>query len=570
MTNSSAHKPATPDYPRESRKNAFVREMLRLLVKTQKARRLYDAKNAVAERLEHELHQRLSSLVEEHGEVHLVVLESELRSEDEVVHESHDRADSLPFLLYRDGVRRLSFGPGLEIEELRLFLSCLNRVALLTNDQEDLVTLLWEQDFRSIRYFAIEELSRNESYPRLSDSLGSGGDGGAGVATEAVRLDLKQPLATLPVEACRLEGTEIEALQNELLAEERAPFPQLVSELALDLVLVEDDPDVAKEMVAIADRLIADGDVIEVVGMHEHVEGLASMVFRGSKAALRLSSELTRALTEPGRFERFMERVERVHAPRPESLTVFLARLGPSVGPALVPWMGRFSSPPYRRAVTTALLHLPDGLSVLANALPTGAPPDEPQALLHRRQLVREAVHAAGRHAFQQAQPLLTSLLASADAEARRESFLALSRYPDEQVVAASLERVLDPDPEVRTAALDALVKRGRADLGLSILERISASERFEKLALLEKRRLFAAIAKLSGEYALDALQRVLLSGEDHWFAKQKDRELAEAVAHGIRLTGGARAKRILQEAAERGPKLARQACLKELGSPRS
>ena len=573
-----AEKAELPEQEAESRKIAGVRELVRLLVKTQKAQRLYDSKNAVSERLELDLFERLSAFVSEEAEVQLTVLESQLRCEDEVVFESPDRTDSLAFLLYRDGIRRLSFSPGLELEELRAFLRCLNRVALLTNDQDDLVTLLWEQDFHSIRYFAIEELAQNESYPRLSDQLATGElqeGGGAGSPAQAVSLDLKQPVTTVPVEACRLESGEIEAMQKELLLEERAPFRQLVSELALELVLLEDGEEaqgeISGEIVEIADRLITDGDVADLVGMHEHIDGLVTMVFRGAPAAQNLSSELTRALAESGRFERLMEKIEIVHAPKPEALTVFLGRLGPAASSSLLEWMGRFSSPPYRRAVTAALRFLENGgLSVLREGLPAGPPPADPQERLRHRQLVREVVHALSRHSSEEALPLLEQLLSSPDPETRRESFLAASRYPEARVLSLCLARLMDSDPEVRTAALDTLVKRGRAELGLQILESSLASERFERVALLEKRRLFSAVAKLSGESALDSFQKLLIAREGHWFGKQKDREFAEAVAHGIRMVGGARAKRILEDGSQNGSKLARAACMRELGVGRS
>jgi hypothetical protein len=569
-----AEKAELPEQGAESRKIG-VRELVRLLVKTQKAQRLYDARNAVSERLELELFERLSAFVSEEGEVQITVLEAQLRCEEEVVFESPDRTDSLAFLLYRDGIRRLSFGPGLELQELRAFLRCLNRVALLTNDQDDLVTLLWEQDFHSIRYFAIEELARNETYPHLSDQLASGEGGGTGSQAEAVSLDLKHPVSTVPVEACRLLPGEIEAMQNELLLEERAPFQKLVSELALELVLLEDGEeersDISEEIVEIADRLIADGDVSELVGMHEHIEGLSTMVFRGAPSVQRLSSELTRALVEPGRFERLMESVETSHAPRPEALAVFLARLGAAVGPSLLTWMGRFSSPPYRRAVTSALLFLENGgLTVLRKGLPSGPAPAEPQERLRHRQLVREAIYGLSRHPPGEALPLLEQLLSSPDPETRREGFLAASRYPEERVLALCFERLMDSDSEVRAAALDTLVRRGRAELGLEILERSLASERFERLVLLEKRRLFSAVAKLSGESALDSLQKLLTAREDHWFAKQKDREFAEAVAHGIRMVGGPRAKRILENGSQHASKVARAACQRALGVGRS
>ena len=158
----------------ECTRAAQVRERLRLLVKAQKAQRLYDGKNEVSERLEKDLYDRLTEILESDGEIHLAVQEFELECEHEVVYESHDRKDSLAFLLYRDGVRRLSLHPGLERFELEAFLSCLNRVALHANDQDDLVTLLWEQDFHSIRYFAVEELAKKDAFPRLEDQLASG------------------------------------------------------------------------------------------------------------------------------------------------------------------------------------------------------------------------------------------------------------------------------------------------------------------------------------------------------------------------------------------------------------
>jgi hypothetical protein len=182
---------------------------------------------------------------------------------------------------------------------------------------------------------------------------------------------------------------------------------------------------------------------------------------------------------------------------------------------------------------------------------------------------VREVIYASSRRPPEDALPLLEQLLSSPDPETRRESFLAASRYPGERVLSLCLERLMDSDSEVRAAALDTLVRSGRSELGLQILERSLASERFERVALLEKRRILSAVAKLSGESALDSFEKLLASREDHWFGKQKDREFAEAVAHGIRMVGGPRAKRLLEEGSRSGSKLARAACLKELGAGR-
>lgn len=570
---------ATEPVEPENRRLAGVRELLRLLVKAQKAQRLYETKNAVSERLETDLFERMTAFIEEHGEVQLAVLESQLRCDGESVYESGERNnDDLAFLLYRDGIRRLSFSPGLEREEVRAFLRCLNRVALLANDQDDLVTLLWEQDFHSIRYFAIEELTGNDSYPRLQDQLRtgeSGEAGGEGAGMDSVSLDLQQPVSTVPVEACRLETAEIEALREELACEEKALFRQLVSELAVELALLEDDDtehaEISKNLIDIADRMIDEGDLVELIGLHEHVDGLATMLFSKEPRVVELASKLTRALVEPLRLSAFLEKVEAVHQPKPEALTAFLARLGPSTSTTLIEWMGRFSSPAYRRSVGTALSMYPDrGLEAMEQSLPMGPPPTEPHESLQHRQFVRELLHLSSRLSSDQALPLLGRLLGAKDGETRRESFVALSRYPDEEVVTRCLERLSDRDPEIRATALDSLVRRNRNDLGLEILERSLASGDLDERSLNEKRRLFAAVAKLAGNPALESFRKLLFAREDRWFASQKDRQFGEAVAHGIRVVGTEEALRLLKECAEQGPKFARAACLKELSSKRS
>jgi hypothetical protein len=558
----------------ETSRTAGVRDVLRLLVKTQKALRLYESRNAVSEKLESELFERLNRLVVEEGEIHLSVQESQLRYEDEVVYEVdlQDRKDSLPFLLYRDGIRRLSFGPGLELAELRAFLSCLARVAAVANDQDDLVTLLWDQDLHAIRYLAIEELNDQDPYPRLQDQLRAGesaGEGGCGA--EAVTLDLEQPVSSVPVEACRLEPGEIESLQIELASEEKAPFRVLVSELALELALLEDSQsehdELKRNLVDIADGLIDDSELSELTGMHEHLVGIASMALANEPAVEALSSELTRALVEPSRLDRFLAKVELTHAPKPDALGVFLARLGVEAAPALLEWMGRFSSPAYRRAVTGALLFLEDrGLEALRACLPLGPAPSEPQERLRHRQFVREAIHALSRQPSEKALPPLESLLGASDPETRRESFIALSRYEDEKIASLCLERLVDPDPEVRSAALDTLVRRNATELGLTILERSLRDGHFDERSINEKRRLFAAVAKLAGESALDSFRKLLWSREDRWFTPSKDRQFAEAVAHGLRVIGTKEAIRLLQDCAASGPRFARSACLKELG----
>lgn len=568
---------AVHDEPKaESPRVTAIRELLRLLVKAQKADRLYEGKNAVSQRLGSELFERFTSFLDSHGDVHLVVHEFQLLSDEAVVYTSEDRNDSLAFLLYRDGIRRLSFHPGLDPNELAAFLNCLNRVAQLTNDQDDLVTLFWEQEFHAIRYFAIEELSTADSYPRLEDQLASGESGSdtGGASAERVTLDLEQPVTTIPVEACRLTDEEIEALQQELASEERITYQHLVTELAIELTVLEGEPEerdeIRSQMVGIAKRLIADGELTELVEMQEHLQGLATMVFPDDEGVRELSSEVMTALGEPSSIDAFLRKVDELHRPKPSVVTAYLARFPPAISPTFLTWMRRSSSPAYRRAVTNALLMTPDGgLAALEASLPIAIPePGSPEELLHR-QFVREMLHAITHHPGQKALPLLERLVESADGFTRRESFVALSRYPEPRVDELCLMRLGDGDSEIRSTALDTLVRRGKPELGSALLEHSMGSEHFDSWKLSEKRRLFAAAGKLSGESLLDFFRELLLD-RDGWFASRKEKELAEAIAHGIHVIGTEKARRLLQECARNNNRVVRAACLKQLESARS
>ena len=563
-----------PEAPEVARQ-AAVRELMRLLVKAQKAQRLYDRKNAISEKLETDLFNRLSHFLESDGAINLVVLEFHLKFVDDVVYDSHDRNDSLAFLLYRDGVRRLSFHPGLEPQELQAFLTCLNRLAVLAIEtaQDDLVTLFWEQDFHGIRYFAIEELSTGDTYPRLEEQLASGDlscEGAEGRA-EGVSLDLEQPVSTVPVEACRLDDAELEALRAELASEVAMPFQHVVTELAIELTFLEENEDeraeLIKNLVAISDRLIADGDLEELAAMEEHLDGLATMVFRDDERVRNLAATFLKHLSEPARVEAFLGKVYEHHAPKPEVLTAYLARMGNECTPTLLKWMGRLSSSAYRRAVTNALLVSQDGgVAALADNLPLGAPGASRNEQLEHRQFVRELLHAISQHPGARALPVLERILHAHDPETRRESFVAISRYPEDSVAALLLDRLSDRDPEIRATALDTVVRRGKKELGQQALNRLLGTSGFAEQSLNEKRRFFAAVAKLCGESVLDQLRVELTGKEDRWFTSKKDKELAEAVSHGIRMIGTDAALAFLERLAGDGARFVKAACAKELG----
>jgi hypothetical protein len=98
-----------------------------------------------------------------HGEMSLEVRPWDIVLGGEVVSSDKDRERSLAFRLYRDGVRRLLFRPGLEWEEIIALIGILSvRYKGVRTQEDDVVTLLWRANFKHIEIAAVEGLVASE------------------------------------------------------------------------------------------------------------------------------------------------------------------------------------------------------------------------------------------------------------------------------------------------------------------------------------------------------------------------------------------------------------------------
>ena len=74
------------------------------------------------------------------------------------VYENENRSESLAFLFFKDGVREITFLPGIEGDEMERFLDVLQRARDLKPDADDLLTVLWEANLTPQRTWRISEI----------------------------------------------------------------------------------------------------------------------------------------------------------------------------------------------------------------------------------------------------------------------------------------------------------------------------------------------------------------------------------------------------------------------------
>jgi hypothetical protein len=145
---------------------AEVRSLFIVLGKALRAFQLYDQNNPVRKRFVANLRESFEELWEEVEGLNLSVEEDRILLVGEEIYQSSSRSDSLAFLLYKDGIRDITFLPGVEAPEITKILGVLQRAKMLKSaEADDLLTMLWEQDLEFFQCRFVDQITEGAVLP---------------------------------------------------------------------------------------------------------------------------------------------------------------------------------------------------------------------------------------------------------------------------------------------------------------------------------------------------------------------------------------------------------------------
>jgi hypothetical protein len=147
----------------EQRMVQRLRELMRMLVRGLKAKKMYPANNPVLSRILNEMQDGVLGTIEDIGDLRLTVQQADLLYNGNSIYNNPSKRDSLAYRFHRDGITEIEFTDGVTPPEINAFLDVLARATEPRGAEEDLVTMLWEQEFSHIRYayLAIDDLQEN-------------------------------------------------------------------------------------------------------------------------------------------------------------------------------------------------------------------------------------------------------------------------------------------------------------------------------------------------------------------------------------------------------------------------
>jgi hypothetical protein len=486
-----------------------VEELIRTIVKGLRAFQMYLPNNPVYQRAQQGIHDAFLPIWSSTQQVTLHVVETDLIWEEQVVYRQPVKAESFAWMLYKDGMRVLNLRPGAEDDEIVTFLQVATRARLLASDAaDDLLTLLWEQEFIHIDYQFAEIITDLD--PSLDPRAGIEGslDPEAGAAT---REQVSSEVATRPKDLEDFDSTlyfleeqEIRLLKLQVDLEYTRDARKAALDGMLDTFELQPSAVVRDEILNIFDGLFPNllnrGEFRVVAALLREFRTIAErlrVLEPGNRE--RLLSFQAR-LSEPGILSQLLQSLEELEAmPEDEDIGQVLGELQAEGLETMLIFLPSLKREGIRRILEASIDRLASGnIPVVEQLLEQATSP-----------ALAGVASLCGRLRLQVTVPALDKLVAHADPAVRRAAVEALGSIASPGALTA-LERGLeDSDHSVRLAAVGIVVDKGyRA--ALRRLEAVVQGKNRHELERAERRQFFEAYAVLGGIEVLPALAELL------------------------------------------------------------
>jgi HEAT repeat protein len=548
---------------------AAVRELFVVLAKAFRAYQLYDENNPVRQRFVETLRQAFQGLWGQCEQLTLLVEEERILLAGQDVYKSENRGDSLAFLFFKDGVREITFLPGVEGEELVRFLGVLQRARKLLPEGDDLLTVLWEEDLQFFKYQYVDFLAEGVELPvpgggntqqEMQKALQAEAEEEA-VEEEEGQESSQQAAADKPKTVNKddfnptlysLDPREMKALEAELHRELHRDLRGDVLSALFDRLEEPESPQRQSEVLGILGTL------------------LPNFLSRGAlTAATRVLEELRKLEAIPGTFdEQRMEEsralLDEVSAPQAigeliQSLYDGSIRAAPQQLAAFLRYMRAGALSPLLKASET-VDH--KELQTVLRAAVKGIAERNRGAVVRLlgeadAVVASGAARLAGDMQIAEAGPSLAGLLAHSDPSVRLAAVEAAVSLKASTAAGALQQTLDDPEREVRIAAARALGALRYAPAARRLAD-ILGSREIRQSDISEKVAFFEAYGMVAGEAAVDMLDK-LLNGKG-FLGKREPSEIRAAAALALGKVPGGAARAALNKGAQEEDPVVRSA----------
>jgi len=569
---------------------ALVIEMLKVFEKAIKAHQLYLPNNPTYLKALETARNAIEPLWAHTGSLVFTVTDTQFKWYGVVVDDHPEKGgDSLPWLLFKDGLRELALFPGFEDSELEKFLAIIPRVRHAQPHEDDLLTILWEQDFQCLRYRYVEindpaapldpdatpgrwPAPKGRKLEPVTQAIaeakeevaeGEVGEKGAGEGKPAppprpgvVKMeDFDSSLYFL-------DPNEIEYLRQETEREYGLDLRRLVLCALLDIYELQADglvrDEIAGDLEALVLHLLTAGQFSTVAFLLKELAGTMQRARELRPQDRERLGKLPDRLSHPDALGQMLQALEESAAlPSREDLTQLFAQLKPAALAGLLDAIDRTQNAGLRPLLEASAERLAQSNTGELVKLVKDAKPA----------VAREAIRRAGAMRTAAAVPSLGEVLQSgAERPLRAAAVAALNDIGTPGAMSALEPALFDPEREIRLVTLRALMTRNHRPALAKVRELIEgkdarAADRTERIAIFE---LFGTISGDAGVPTLDAI----LNAKGGLFGKREDPEFRACAAIGLGKINTDASRASLQRASNEKDVIVRNAVSRALKGP--
>jgi hypothetical protein len=524
----------------------FVTDMLKAFVKAVRAHQLYLPNNPMHARSIEAVRESFATLWAQTDEIDLQVVETRLEWEGRVVLDEEGRtSDNIAWLLYKDGVRELKMLKGFEEEELGVFFNLLQRVRKATDDDDDLLTLMWEREFVTLQYRYVDLTQESgpgvESMERAEqkEKILSPAQAEAGLeSTQSSIAKMDEFDATLYF----LDDSEVEYLHGEIKREFSTDLRPAVIASLLDTFENQKDPTVREEICGLLDYflliLLSTAQYRNAAYLLREAGVTANRAPEVLEAQKNRLNQLGELMSDPKPLGQLLQSLEDapLRAPQHE-LDELFGILQPRALETILSWIGRSNNPPLKMLLEVAAGRLASKYS--AELIRLIGSDDEA--------VVLEAIRRAAALKSPAAVPALGKMLTVGESDMRVAAVTALTEIGSAGAMQMLERALIDEDREVRIVAVRALGARNAR----AALPRIEAAIKGKDLRdsnLTEKMAFFEAFGLLSGDAGVTLLDGLL--NAKGFMGKKDDAEMRACAAMALGKINTTKAMESLNRAA--------------------
>jgi hypothetical protein len=541
----------------------YVTDLLKSFVKAFRATQMYLPNNPMHARSIDAVREAFNSLWQHTDDLVLQVIETRLEWEGRVVLDEGERtSDNVAWLLYKDGIRELTMLKGFELEELSVFFGLLQRVRKASDDDDDLLTLMWEREFATLQYRyvdltqdsgpGVESMERQEQKEKILSPA----------QAEAGLESTKSSIATMDdfdSTLYFLDDREVEYLQQEIKREFSTDLRPAVIASLLDTFENQKDPTVREEICGLLDYFLL--ILLSTAQYRNAAYLLREAGVTANRAAEILDPQKQRLLqlnelmSDPKPLGQLLQALEDspLRAPQHE-LDELFGILQPRALETILSWIGKSSNPQLKMLLEGAATRLASSNS--QELIRLIGSDDEA--------VVLEAIRRAAALKSPAAVPALGKMLTVGESDLRVAAVTALADIGSPGAL-QMLERALaDEDREVRIVAVKTLgAKNARA--ALPKIEAAIKGKDLRESNLGEKMAYFEAYGLLCGDAGVVLLDGIL--NAKGFMGKKDDSEIRACAAMALGKINTPKASDALRKAASEKDVMVRNAVSKAIRS---